>query len=79
MDPITQLITSWKIPVGQWGKAVIDFIVTYFQWLFDAIKSGLNFSVEGLSSLLLTVPPVLLAAVLAGVAYWMQKSKPAKN
>ena len=76
MDPITQLITSWKIPVGQWGKAVIDFIVTYFQWLFDAIKSGLNFSVEGLSSLLLTVPPVLLAAVLAGVAYWMQKSKP---
>ena len=75
MDPLTQLITSWKIPVGQWGKAVIDFIVTNFQWLFDAIKSALNWSVEGTSSLLLSIPPVLLAAALAGAAYWLQRSK----
>lgn len=40
MDPISDVITSWKIPVGQWGKALIDFVVTYFQWLFDAIKAA---------------------------------------
>ena len=79
MDPLTQLITSWKIPVGQWGKAVIDFIVTNFQWLFDAIKYALNWSVEGSSSLLLLIPPVLLAAILAGAAYWLQKSKISMN
>ncbi len=76
MDPISQQITDWKIPVGQWGKAVIDFIVANFQWLFDAIKASLNWSVEGTSYLLLQFPPVLLALLLAGFAYWLQRSKP---
>lgn len=74
MDPISEVITSWKIPVGQWGKALIDFVVTYFQWLFDAIKAALNWSVEGTSALLLMVPPVLLAVILAGFAYWLRRS-----
>lgn len=76
MDPISQLITEWKIPVGQWGKAFIEFIVANFQWLFDAIKTSLNWSVEGTSYLLLLVPPVLLAVALAGLAYWLRRSKP---
>jgi len=75
MDPVTKLITEWKIPVGKWGKAVIDFIIEYFQWLFDAIKYALNVSVEGTTGLLLMAPPVLLALALAGFAYWLQRSK----
>ncbi len=75
MDPVTTLLTGWKIPVGQWGKAVIDFVVTYFQWFFDAISTALEWSVEGTSSVLLQVPPVLLALALAGFAYWLQRSK----
>jgi glycine betaine/proline transport system permease protein len=63
-----------KILFGKWGKALIEFIVTYFQWLFDALKVSLNFVVEGSTSLLLMVPPIILAVVLAGFAYWMQKS-----
>jgi hypothetical protein len=47
MDPVSDLIRSWKIPVGKWGKSLIDFIVAYFQWLFDALKISLNFVVEG--------------------------------
>ncbi len=74
MDPISQFLTDWKIPVGKWGKAVIDFIVTYFQWLFDFIKTVLNFAVEGSTDVLLTIPPVLLAAALAGIAYWLRRS-----
>lgn len=74
MDPISKLITSWKIPVGQWGKALIDFIVTYFQWLFDAIKEALNWWVDGTSSLLLMLPPVLLALILTAFAYWLRRS-----
>lgn len=76
MDPVSQLITEWKIPVGRWGKAVIDFIITYFQWLFDAIKAALNWSVEGASYLLLQVPPVILALALAGFVFWLRRSKP---
>ncbi len=74
MDPVSKLIASWKIPVGKWGKALIDFIVDWFQWLFDAIKITLNFIVEGAIDLLLLIPPVLLALIIAGIAYRYQRS-----
>jgi glycine betaine/proline transport system permease protein len=75
MDPVSKFIASWKIPIGKWGKAFIDFIVDYFQWFFDAIKISFNFVVEGLTDILLMVPPVLLAVVFAGIAFWMQRSR----
>ena len=75
MDPVSKFIASWKIPIGKWGKNFIDFIVEYFQWLFDAIKVSMNFVVEGLTGLLLMVPPVILAVLLAGLAYWLQRSR----
>jgi len=74
MDPVSDFIRSWKIPVGQWGKALIEFIVEYFQWLFDALKVSLNFIVEGATAGLLTIPPVLLAVLIAAFAWWLQKS-----
>ncbi len=74
MDPLSDLIRSWKIPVGKWGKALIDFIVDYFQWLFDALKISFNFLVEGATAGLLMLPPVLLALIIAAFAWWLQKS-----
>ncbi len=74
MDPVSNFIRSWKIPVGKWGKNLIDFIVDYFQWLFDALKVSLNFVVEGTTAGLLMLPPVLLAILIAAFAYWLRKS-----
>lgn len=74
MDPVSSFIRSWKLPIGQWGKSLIDFIVTYFQWLFDALKVSLNFAVDTTTAGLLAVPPVLLALAIAAFAYWLQKS-----
>src|SRR5262245_11713494 len=75
MQPLSDLITGWKIPVGQWGKAFIDFIIEYFQWFFDAISAVLEWVVEGTSDILLQVPPLILAVLLAAFAYWLQRSK----
>jgi glycine betaine/proline transport system permease protein len=75
MDPVSKFIASWKIPIGKWGKKFIDLIVEYFQWFFDAIKISFNFVVEGLTDILLMVPPILLAVVFAAIAYRMQRSK----
>lgn len=74
MDPISKLIAAWKIPVGQVGKAAFDFITDYFQWFFDAVSTVLETVVDGTSDLLLKLPPVLLAVVLAGFAYWLRRS-----
>ncbi len=76
MDPVSKLIAAWKIPVGKWGKSFIDFIVTYFDWFFDALSDGLGWIVEGSTFVLLQIPAVLLALAIAGLAYWLQKSKP---
>ncbi len=76
MDPLSKLITAWKIPIGQFGKSVFDFVTDYFQWLFDAVSGVLGTVVDGTSALLLQVPPIVLAVVLAGFAYWLRRSKP---
>ncbi len=76
MDPVSKLITGWKIPIGQFGKTVFDFIIDYFQWFFDAVSTVLETTVDGASSLLLQIPPVILAVVLAGLAYWLRRSIP---
>ena len=75
MDPTSKFLTDWKLPVGKWGKAFIDFIIEHFQWFFDGISATLQWAVENSSYLLLLVPPILLAAILAGIAYWLQRSK----
>jgi glycine betaine/proline transport system permease protein len=63
-----------KILVGKWGKALIELIVDWFQWFFDALKVSLNFLVEGATSLLLLLPPIVLAALIAALAFRLQRS-----
>ncbi len=75
IDPISKFIAAWKIPVGQWGKSVIDFIITYFDWFFEGLSNGIEWVIEGSTYLLLLCPPLLLAAALAGISYSIQKSK----
>ncbi|MFT3730688.1 MAG: choline ABC transporter permease subunit [Hyphomicrobium sp.] len=74
MDPVSKLITAWKIPIGQFGKAIFDFVTDYFQWFFDAVSTVLETLVDGTSGLLLQIPPVILAIILAGFAYWLRRS-----
>ncbi len=76
-DPVSLWIADKanKIPVGPWGKNLIDFVVTWFEWLFDGLKDGLNALVEGTTWLLLQCPPILLAILLTATAYFLQKKK----
>jgi glycine betaine/proline transport system permease protein len=74
MDPITKFISSWKIPVGAWGKAAIEFFVTNFEWFFDGIRRGLNELFNATTLGLLALPPVLLALLIAGFAFWLKRS-----
>lgn len=74
MDPISKIIASWKIPVGAWGKALIEFFVTNFEWFFDGLKEGLNILFNSTTLGLLAVPPVLLALIIAGFSFWLKRS-----
>ena len=74
MDSVSALIASFKIPVGRWGKAFFDFLTTNFEWFFDSIARGLTWFLDGLIDLLLMVPAVLLAVLIAALAWWLQRS-----
>ena len=74
MDPVSQFFTQYKIPVGAWGKTFFSWLTVNFEWFFDSIARGLTFVLEGLTSILLWFPPLLLIVATAGLAWYLQKS-----
>jgi len=76
MDPVSKFLTGWKIPIGAWGKAFFTFLTDNFDTIFRGFSRGLNFLLDGAVDMLLTVPPVLLALVIAGLAWLLQRSRP---
>jgi glycine betaine/proline transport system permease protein len=74
MDPISQFIADWKIPIGAWGKEFFDFLTTNFSWFFDRLSDGLKSLLESLIDLMLWIPPVVLVILIAALAWRLQKS-----
>ena len=74
MDPLTQLITAWKIPIGAWGKAFFGFLTTNFEWFFDGIARGFTFVLEGIIGLVLMLPPIIVVILIALLAWYLQRS-----
>lgn len=74
MDPVTQLITAWKIPIGAWGKAFFGFLTTNFEWFFDGIARGFTVVLEGLIGLVLLLPPIVVVLLVALLAWYLQRS-----
>ena len=74
MDPVSSLIASAKIPVGRWGKAFFDFLTTNFEWFFDSIANGLTVVLDALVDALLWFPPFVLVALIALLAWYLQRS-----
>lgn len=76
MDPISKFMVDHKIPIGAWGKAFFGFLTDNFDTVFRAFSNGLNFLLDGLVDILLLVPPVLLALIIAIIAWLLQRSRP---
>jgi glycine betaine/proline transport system permease protein len=74
MDPISQLVADWKIPIGAWGKEFFDFLTTNFSWFFDHLSDGLKSLLESLIDLMLWIPPVVLVILIVALAWWLQRS-----
>ncbi|MBN9077787.1 MAG: choline ABC transporter permease subunit [Rhizobiales bacterium 65-79] len=74
MDPISQFIADWQIPIGEWGKDFFDFLTTNFSWFFDRLSDGLKTVLEALIDLMLWIPPVVLVILIVALAWWLQKS-----
>jgi glycine betaine/proline transport system permease protein len=67
-------LTDNKIPLGRWISGFVDFLNENVAWLFDLISSVLGFLIEGFIDILVWVHPLVLIALLAGLAWWLHRS-----
>ncbi len=67
-------IESYKIPVGRWAAAAIDWITETFQGPLDSFSDAVNWLIDQLLWLLQAPHPLVVIAVFAGVAWLMQRS-----
>jgi glycine betaine/proline transport system permease protein len=74
VDPVTQLITAWKIPIGAWGKDFFTFLTTNFRWFFNGIAKSITYALDGLIDLILLIPPIITVLAIALVAFYLQRS-----
>ncbi|HEU4986258.1 MAG TPA: choline ABC transporter permease subunit [Rhizobiaceae bacterium] len=74
MDWVSEWISAWKIPIGRWGRDFFDFLTTNFTWLFDTLADWLATVLDGLTAAILWLPAVVVVLLIAGLAWWLQKS-----
>ncbi len=64
---------GFRIPVGTWIEAVVDWVKTNLDGLLDVISFVMSFLVEGLTSILLT-PSFAVIIVIAALIAWIVRS-----
>ena len=68
------VVTGSKIPVGPFMATLVDTVKSRGAGLFDAVSITVRAAVDGLTSLLRAIPPLLLVALIAAGAYGLQRS-----
>jgi len=67
-------LTDNKIPLGDWINWFVDFLNNNAAWVFNLISDVLGFLIEGLIDIMQWLPPLLLVAIFAGLAFWLHRS-----
>jgi ABC-type proline/glycine betaine transport system permease subunit len=63
---------DFRIPLGDWIEAFVDFLGDVFGWLFDGIAAVLGTVYDGLAWMLVTPPFWVIIGVLAAFALWVK-------
>lgn len=66
---------NFRIPLGEWIEAVVDFLGDTLGWLFDGIATVLGVIYESLEWMLQTPPFWIIIALLAALAWWAKGGK----
>jgi glycine betaine/proline transport system permease protein len=57
------------IPLDDWITYLVDWLVEGYRWFFQGIKLPVEWTLSGLENGLLALPPLLLIAVMAAIAW----------
>jgi glycine betaine/proline transport system permease protein len=67
-------LVDHKIPLGSWVKSFVDLLNEHAQVVFDFISLVIGAWIDGLTTILVAVPPLLLIGIFAGLAYLLHRS-----
>lgn len=67
-------LTDYKLPIGKWSKAVVDWLTDNGGWFFDGLAEGMEAAIEAILWVLQTPPPLAVIAVFVVLAYLMRRS-----
>ena len=66
---------GFRLPVGEWVDAALDWAKANLGALFDAVDTTFEWMVDSLTAVLLVVPPVALILVLALIGWGLRSWK----
>ena len=67
-------VLTEKVPIGKWVANAVEFIKDNFFEELRAFSGAGKWVLEGCVDLLLLIPPLVLVALVAGLAYWLHRS-----
>jgi glycine betaine/proline transport system permease protein len=67
---MAEQILGFRIPIGDWVEAGVDWVQDNLAGVLDGIADGLGLVIDAFEDGLLALPPLLLAALIVAVAWW---------
>ncbi|MFF7102787.1 ABC transporter permease/substrate binding protein [Streptomyces nigra] len=61
-----------RLRLGDWVDSGVDWLVAHMGWLFDAVKAVVEGMYDGVNAVLTAPEPLLLAGILAVLAWWLR-------
>jgi glycine betaine/proline transport system substrate-binding protein len=61
-----------RIPLGNWAEDAVSWLTRHLSWLFDAVSSVVNHLYDGVEWVLGGPSPLLMAGILAALAFWLR-------
>ncbi|MEU8586260.1 ABC transporter permease/substrate binding protein [Streptomyces sp. NPDC048664] len=61
-----------RIPFGDWVNSAVDWLLHHMGWLFDFCKTVFDGAFEAVDAVLQAPQPLLLAGILAVIAFWLR-------
>jgi glycine betaine/proline transport system permease protein len=68
-----QWLVDHKLPLGEWVKQVIDVLQNHSR-LFDSISDFITFMVDGMTALIMLVPPLVFILAAAVLTWLLHRS-----
>jgi glycine betaine/proline transport system permease protein len=67
-------IRGYKIPIGDWAQAVVDWLTLHGAWFFDGLSAVLSAVIGAMLWCLQTPHPLVVIAAVAALAWWLRRS-----